>query len=158
MKDSISIVVFNVDNQQFALKLSCVERIVQSVEIQPVSMAPDHIMGAVNYHGSFLPVINLRNLFNLPQREIETSDFLIITETLKVKMALWIDSTNEIITIDAEEIIGADRLMVNSVYIEGLFNLNDGIVLMQDPDKFLSSEHIRWFKDALHDMPFHLEK
>jgi purine-binding chemotaxis protein CheW len=158
MNESISLVVFNIDNLQFALQLSYVERIVQSVEVQPVSLAPDHIMGAVNYHGDFLPVINLRNLFNLPQREIETSDYFIITETSLVKMALWIDSTDEIITIEAEKIINADKLMVNSVYVEGLFNLNNGIVLMQDPVKFLTTEQLRWFKEALNNNPFQIEK
>jgi purine-binding chemotaxis protein CheW len=158
MKDSMSLVVFTVDEQQFAMQLSYVERIVQSVEIQQISMAPDHIIGAVNYHGMFLPVINLRKLFNLSQRDIETTDYFMIAETPKVKMALWIDATDEIITIDSDEIRNADNLMVNSVCIEGLLNLNDGIVLMQDPDKFLTTEQILWFKEALNGKTFQSEK
>ena len=50
------LVIFNLDDQKFALFLSAVMRIIQVVEITSLPKAPDIVLGVVNMHGRIIPV------------------------------------------------------------------------------------------------------
>ena len=69
--------VFFLDSQRYALHLSAVDRVARIVHITPVSIAPDIVLGIVNMEGVVIPVMNVRQRFNLPKREISPSDRLI---------------------------------------------------------------------------------
>jgi len=135
-------VLFHVDEQQFALPLDMVEQIVSIVEVCPLPKAPGHVAGTINYRGELLPVIDMRKLFLLPLREIELTDQLIIAKTAKMKMAIWVDSANEIAPLNNDQIITPDSVYLEEGLVKGLFKLNDGRVLISDPDKFLTPEQI----------------
>ncbi len=130
-------VIFCLDKQKFALHLSDVERVVRIVEITPLSKVPEYILGAINLHGEFLPVVNLRILFNLNEREINLNDQLIITNTATKKVALWVNLVSDIIELEKKEILDSDKIMMDSEYVEGVFKYNDEIVVIHDLDTFL---------------------
>lgn len=136
------LVVFYIDEQQFALNIERVERIISIVEILQLPKAPDYIAGTINYYGEHLPVINMRKLFLLPLRKIELTDQIIIVKTDRMKIALWVDRTNEIVTLNNEQIIPNNSVFLEAEMVEGLFKLNDGRVLISNPDKFLKPEQI----------------
>jgi len=149
MNRTSKLVVFHLDKQQFAIRLSNVDRIVRIVEIDPLPLAPEYILGTINYHGEFLPVVNIRKLFLLPQREIELTDQMIITSTTKTKVALWVDSVREIVELSDEDTASTSKVLLDVGYVDGLFKLRDGMVLIQDIDKFLTPEQIAKLSDAL---------
>ncbi len=136
------LVVFHLDDQHFALYLSNVEKIIHGIEMNPLQVAPDHIAGTINYQGDFLPIVNIRKLFKLPLREIELTDQLIIAKSAKIRMALWVDEVDEIVTLEEDQIEDTKNILLDSDYVEGLFKLKDGLVLIHDLDKFLTNEQI----------------
>jgi purine-binding chemotaxis protein CheW len=131
-------VIFWLDNQKFALHLSNVERVVRIVEVSPLSKTPKYIFGTINFQGEFLPVINLRILCDLNDRDIDLNDQLIITNTTKIKVALWVDCVSDIIEREDEEIIESDKILMKSKYNEGAFKFNDELVVIHDLDTFLN--------------------
>jgi purine-binding chemotaxis protein CheW len=140
MDKTFKLVVFRLDEQLFSLHLINVDRILPAIEIHPLPMAPEYIMGTINFHGQFLPVVNLRNLFMLPQRELELTDQLIITTTTNYQVALWVDQVKEIVEINTEEISNTEKILLDVDYIHGLFKLNNGMVLIHDIESFLTPE------------------
>ena len=143
------LVVFWLDKQRFALQLSTVERVVRIVEITPLPKAPDYIKGIINFHGEIIPVVNVRMLFNLPEREIKLSDQLIIAQTSMRTVALWVDSISEVIEKSKDEIVTSEKILLGIDYVEGVFKLDDGMVLIHDLDQFLTIEEISLLKAAL---------
>ena len=149
MENTHKLVVFRLDESPFSLHLHHVDRILPLIEIQPLPMAPEYILGTINFHGDFLPVVNLRKLFMLPSRELELSDQLIITTTSKHKVALWVDEVIEIAEVSNEEIGHTKKILLDIDYMQGLFNLRDGMVLIHDPERFLTPEHLASLEVAL---------
>lgn len=143
------LVVFSLDEQLFALHLSAVERIVRMVEITPLPKAPEYIMGIINFQGEFIPVANVRRLFNLPERDIELNDQLIIANTSLRTVALWVDSVSDVVERAEEEIFKAEKIFLGVDYVEGVFKFDDGMVLLHDLDKFLTLEEITLLNAAL---------
>ena len=54
------LLVFSVDEQEYALPYTIVEKVVRSVEITPLPNAPDIIKGIINVHGRVIPVLSVR--------------------------------------------------------------------------------------------------
>jgi purine-binding chemotaxis protein CheW len=74
-------VVFTLDEQRYALYLHAVVRVVRIVEITPLPQTPEVIRGVVNVQGQVIPVVDIRKRFQLPEREPELGDQLIIANT-----------------------------------------------------------------------------
>jgi purine-binding chemotaxis protein CheW len=62
MNDEMHLVVFTLDDMQCALSLSKVERIERAVEISPLPMAPEIVLGIINIKGKIVPVVDLRKV------------------------------------------------------------------------------------------------
>ncbi len=142
MGKRINLIIFQLNNRQFALPVNVVERVVHAVEINSLPKMPDYLLGIINIHGEITPVINVRILFGLEAKEVELSDRFIIATTSSLKIALLVDSTNEVVEFNENEIVNSDKIMYGKKYIKGVIKLKDGMVLINDIDEFLSPDEL----------------
>ena len=143
------LVVFNLDERQFAVHLSNVERIIPSMEMKSLPLAPEYIIGTINLHGEFLPVINVRKIFQLPQRDVQVNDHLIVTANTNIRVALCVDGVQEVVERSEEEIRKADSVLLESEHVDDLFKIGDGVVLIHDLNRFLTPEQVALIIEAL---------
>ncbi|MHB8581245.1 MAG: chemotaxis protein CheW [Ignavibacteriaceae bacterium] len=143
------IVVFKLDEQRYALRLSAVERIVQAVEITPLPKAPAIVLGVINVGGKIIPVVNIRKRLNFKEREIQLNDQFIIAKTLKRNIVLSVDEVTGLIECPDQGIILPDNVLPNLKYVDGIIKLSDGLVLIHDLDKFLSLEEEELLNNSL---------
>lgn len=73
-------VVVAVDQQRVAVAVERVARVFHAVEITPVDAAPAAISGCVDVHGEWLPVVSLRCLLGVPERDLDVSDHMVLLE------------------------------------------------------------------------------
>jgi len=142
-------VVFTLDEQQYALPLSNVERIVRAVEITLLPKAPEIVLGVINVRGEIIPVVNIRKRFRLPEHEITLSDHLIIAQTSRLAVALLADRVGHVLDVPETEIISAKKILPAMDYVEGVVKLEDGLILIHDLEKFLSLEEERALERAM---------
>jgi purine-binding chemotaxis protein CheW len=132
--------VFLLDEQRYALRLSAVDRVVRMVCITPVSGAPDVLLGIVNLEGRVIPTVDVRQRFNLPKREISPSDRLIFARTERRYVALVADTVTGVIECSDDSLISAERILPGLRHVEGIIKFEDGLILIHNLDKFLSLE------------------
>ncbi len=149
VKKVIKLLVFQNVNQRFALPLDVVKKVVQVVEFTGLPKMPDYISGIINYHGDVIPVINMSFLFSIESRDPEITDRLIIASTLKGKLALLATVVNDIIEIDENDIVKPDKIIYGMRFVKGVIKLPDGMVLINDVDKFLSIEELKLFEEEI---------
>lgn len=149
MNNTIQIVVFTLDEQRYALYLSAVERVVRIVELTPLPESTDIVLGIINLQGRIIPVVNIRKRFNLPEREIEVSNQMIMAHTSKRVLALLVDAVEGIVERPEQEVILAEKILPEIEYIEGVVKLEDGLILIHDIERFLSLEEERKLEDAM---------
>lgn len=143
------LVVFGLDDQQYALRLSAVEQIVRIVEITPLPHAPEIILGVVNIHGRIVPVYDIRSRFRLPNREFFLSDHLIVACTANRTAALAVDKVTGVVVRTDEEVTGPRHISPGLEYVEGVVKLEDGLVFIHNLDTFLSVEEEIGLEEAL---------
>jgi len=107
------------------------------------------VSGVVNFHGEIIPVINIRQRFNLPGREIESEDQLIIARTSKRLVALVVDSVTGVQEIDPCQLVGAEEAFPYTDYLSGIAKVENNIVLIHDLEKFLSLDEQQVMDEAL---------
>ena len=138
VSDRENYVVFLLDGKRYALYLKAVERVVHAVEVTPLAKAPDMVLGVVSVHGRIVPVFSPRRRFHLPQREASAADQIIFAYAGQRMVALWVDSVVGVIECAASKVTHADNILPGMNYVQGVFQLEDGLVLVHDLDSFLS--------------------
>ena len=143
------IVVFTIDNQRYALRLSDVKRIVRTVEVTALPQAPEGILGVVNVEGQVIPVVNIRRRFNLPEQEINLDDQLIIARTSGRAVALVVDAVSGIVERSEQEVIAVEDIVPGTEHVEGVIKLEGDMILIPNLDSFLSLEEENSHNGAL---------
>ena len=134
------LVVFTLDEQSYALPLNMIIRIIHSVEIRKLPKAPEIVAGIINVNGEIIAVIDVRKRFGMKSREIEADDQLIIADTGKRKVALWVDSVNGVENIDSHQRVNTSEDLSYAKYINGVVKVDEHLILIYDLEQFLNLE------------------
>lgn len=146
-----TIVVFGLEGRRYGLPLPAVDRVARVVDVLPLPKAPDVVRGVVNVRGRVVPVIDLRRRFRLPGREPMLTDQLIIARTPRRALALVVDAVDGVIECAAGQVVGAADIVPGVEHVEGVARLADGLVLIQDLDRFLSLDEEAALDRAIED-------
>jgi len=136
---------FLLDHHRFAIPVEDVEKVERAVAITPVPESGKLLHGVIDYHGTLLPVINLRQKFSLDPTEITPDHKLLIVSTHLRQLAILVDEVGEVTKIPEKEIFetktAAARLSKNDESGRNLlFNDKNGIVILYELESLLSGE------------------
>jgi purine-binding chemotaxis protein CheW len=149
MNRLIRLIHFNLDDQKYALFLSAVIRIIRVVEITILPKAPEIVVGIINLQGQVIPVFDIRMRFQLPAREVQLSDQMIIATTAKWTVAFSVDSVSDVTEIPEEKMIVGEKILPKLEYVEGVVKTEDGMVLIHDLERFLSLPEGKTLDEAM---------
>ena len=134
------LVAFILGEQQYAVPLTVVQRVVRMVEVTPLPKAPEIVLGVIDLQGNIIPVMSMRRRFGLPEPETSLSDQLIVADTATRRVALVVNSVIGVVERAAEEVREAEKIVPGAQYVEGMTRLEDGILFIHDVDRFLSKK------------------
>lgn len=149
MADLHKFAVFRLDAQRYALPIADVERIVPIVEITPLSGAPEIISGVINVAGAVIPVIDMRRRLNIPAKDVEATDTLVVARAKRRVVALHVDQGPEVIECGDDAITPSEDIAPKLGAIKGVCRLKDGLILINDIGLFLSLDEEKALDDAL---------
>lgn len=140
MNHACSLVRFDLDDRRYALPLAAVERVVRAVATTPLPEAPETVAGVINLGGRIVPVFDLRRRFHLPAREISPGDCFLLAQTARRLVAVVADSVEPAREYPAASIVAAHSILPDLPCLRGVVKLADGLLLIQDLERFLSIE------------------
>lgn len=135
---------FFIDYHRFAIPVKDVEKVERAVTITPVPESGESMYGVFNYHGTLLPVINLRSKFSIEPKEINYKQRLLIVNTPLRQLAIVVDDVGEVSTVckeDLSEAVAIENHSKRDVIGRALaFNDKNGIVILYKLESLLSGE------------------
>lgn len=137
------LVVFTLGEQNYALSLRAVLRVVRMVEITRLPKASEIVLGVIDLQGEVVPVMNMRKRFGLAEPEISLSDQLIVADTATRRVALSVNLVTGVLEPAEENIAQAAEIVPGSQYVEGSSRLEDGLLFIHNLDLFLSQKEER---------------
>jgi purine-binding chemotaxis protein CheW len=150
MDDNVTLVVFEIDGQRYALPLRAVVRVVRAVEVTALPHAPPTIYGAINVQGRVIPVLNMRQRLGYPERALDLSDEFLIVQVSHRWLALWVDAVSDVIDIGPQAMIAAEQIAPGLEGLASVVKLANGLLLVQDPERlFATCEPGTWDQTAV---------
>ena len=147
--DKQKIVLFSLDEPRYALYLSEVVKVERAVEITPLPGAPQLVSGVIDFHGEIIPVIDIRQLFRLPQRDMRVEDQFIIARTTQRPVVLVVESVHGVYDLEPHQAKETGEPLPFTKYLSGIATIEHGIVLITDLDQFLSLDETQVLDAAL---------
>jgi purine-binding chemotaxis protein CheW len=142
------LVAFILGEQQYALPLATVQRVVRMVGVTPLPKAPEVVLGVIDFQGNIIPVVSMRKRFGLAEPESSVSDQLIVADSGTRNVALVVNSVIGVLERATEEVIEAQEVVSGAQYLEGITRLEGGMVFIHNLHRFLSQDEDRQL-DAL---------
>ena len=128
--------VFELTDGRYAVSLAAVVEIVRAVAVVPLPGAPPLVEGIVDVHGEVAAVIDLRRAFSLPARPPLALDHFVVVRTPARLLVLRVDRVTGVAAVEAPARVPA---AVATASLEGSVRLPDGLVLVHDADRLVSS-------------------
>ncbi len=127
----MELVLFDIQDNRFALRASAVSQVLESLAITPLPYAPPEVEGLVNVAGTVLLKIDLALRLGMAARSADTNGNLLVVMTGHENIAVQVDRVHNKINLDESQLTPyVDPAQRNLVC--GEFTLNERMVLLLD--------------------------
>lgn len=139
--DSKQFVVFELNDQEYGIDILRVKTIEKMINITRVPKTASYVKGVINLRGEIVPIIDLREKFNLEKKEVNDNTRIIIVYVDDVEVGLIVDSASKVIDIGGNMIESPPESLGNSEQssICGIGKLDDKVITLLDVEKILSA-------------------
>lgn len=140
--DADQFVIFRLDEESYGVSIHYVEIIEKVTPITRVPNSEEYVLGVINLRGEIVPVIDLRNLFDLPSSTITDESRIIILTVQEVTVGILADSSSEVLTIHKAQIenTGTVLSIVDEGSVEGIGKVDDRMIILLDIHSILGFE------------------
>jgi purine-binding chemotaxis protein CheW len=145
------LVVFELNNESYGVDVKQVQSIIPMQEIVTVPGAPTFIEGVVNLRGAVIPVVDLRNRFNLSLPPNGRKAVIVIAELDALQVGLIVDKVTEVTKIAEAAIEPPSPLLtsVDTAYLRGIGKFDEErLVILLDLSKVFSLEEQQTLTEA----------
>lgn len=102
-------IVVKLDNEQYGIDISFIDNIVRLQQITRVPKAQYFFEGVINLRGEIIPVMNLRNKFDLELKaHTNATRIIIIKPENNAKIGVLVDEVREVVTLEEDSIEKVD--------------------------------------------------
>jgi purine-binding chemotaxis protein CheW len=133
-KEENRVIAFLINEELIGIDIKNVIKITKKLDITPVPKTPSHILGVMNLRGNIVPVVNLKQILNLPERDMDDDEnnknkheFILIIDSTLGNVGLLIDKVIGAVAIKEEEI---QPTPISSLDIDSKFTT--GVVIVKD--------------------------
>ncbi|MDP4734197.1 MAG: chemotaxis protein CheW, partial [Limnohabitans sp.] len=127
----MELVLFDIQDNRFALRASAVSQVLESLAITPLPYAPPEVEGLVNVAGTVLLKIDLAMRLGMAPRSADNAGNLMVVMTGHETIALQVDRVHNKINLDESLLTPYVDPSQNNL-ICGEFTLQERMVLLLD--------------------------
>lgn len=136
--DTQQIVVFQLNNEEYAVNIKQSKQIIKIAKITPVPNTPNYIRGVINLRGQIVPVVDLKKRFSISGRG--DKERIITVEVRNTLIGLVVDNINGVLWYNPEkELEPAPEVSgdIKNEFIKGVVKKEERLIVLIDLDKML---------------------
>lgn len=150
---SLAVVTFDLGGHRYGVAAAAVREVYQSATITALPRAPAAIEGVLDVRGTLAPVFDLRSRLGHAPRAPGPDDHLIVADAGERLVVVRVDRVIDLIQVAGGELEVAARLDTGLAHLAGVARTADGLVVIHDLARFLSSEESAQLTAALDAAP-----
>lgn len=137
---------FELAGESYGVEILKVQEIRGWEPVREIPNTPDFIKGALNLRGSIVPIIDLRERFNMEETEYSPVTVVIVlcvkTKTGSNIVGVVADAVSDVLDIGNSDIKSSLKLgsKIDTRYMRGMYMGKQQMVMLLNVDKLLDSE------------------
>jgi len=135
-------VIFRIEDEEYAIGISQVERILEYEKITRIPEAPQYLKGVINCLGRIVPVIDLKKRFLLEETKVGEESQIIIAKKDSGDIGIVVDEVLQVLDVDDETLSPHPEIIAGILkeYIISLIKINDRIIIYLNLSRILTFE------------------
>lgn len=137
---------FELADEAYGVDILKVQEIRGWEPVREIPNTPDYIKGALNLRGTIVPIVDLRERFNMEKTEYSATTVVIVLVIDNGQgrnvMGVVADAVSDVLDIHGNEIKSTPKLgsKIDTRYMRGMFVGKKQMVMLLEVDKLLDTE------------------
>ncbi|WP_424765600.1 chemotaxis protein CheW [Paenibacillus sp. sgz302251] len=89
---------FGIESEQYAIRIQDIHEIIKMQDITQIPNVMPYVKGVINLRGRIVPVISLRNLFRLHEKEHTKASRIVVVHHQDDTVGIIVDRVNKVTT------------------------------------------------------------
>lgn len=142
--DEDQYLTFMLENEEYGVDILRVQEIKGWDTVTPIPNTPDFIKGVINLRGTIVPIIDLRERFELESAEYNATTVVIvlkiIDEDKERTMGIVVDAVSDVYNVPEEDIKPPPDFggVISVESVKGLATVDDKMVIVLDIDHLIN--------------------
>ena len=133
--------IFSLHNTRYAIAAQKVREIFFLPELTPVAESPPDVVGLLNLHSKFVPVMHLDLRFGHKFERCHVTDSVIMVESQELQVGIIVNQVETVSDIDDQYIqtglsYGREQ-NIHQAFVEGIINLDDETIILLNVDNLV---------------------
>jgi purine-binding chemotaxis protein CheW len=130
---------FTLGYEDYAIRVDNVTTVIDEAPLTPIPSTPRFVRGVINLRGSLIPVIDLKEMFQM-RDDRASQTMMIIMEIGAMRVGIIVDKVNEVLDIDFSTLLSTPPSVsgFGTEYILGIFKLPNRNLIIVDIEKVLN--------------------
>lgn len=129
------VLVFWLGNELYGLEISHIQEVAEAPTSHYIPKAPEHFLGAINFHGSILPIFALADFLGFG--EAERDHRVIVLPPARCSLALAVTGIRGFVPYDPETLLPMEDERKEDTLIRAVLNREEEMINMLDLDTLL---------------------
>lgn len=144
------VIVFQLEDEEYTIPVQSVGSIERILPITRVPSTDPFVKGVINLRGVVTPVIDLKQKLKQKATTFDEQTRIIIVNLKEVTVGFIVDSANDVLDINKEQIEPAPETIGTEVaeFIDGVVKMDNRLFILLDLEKILFNNEL----DELHAM------
>ncbi|RUM50475.1 MAG: chemotaxis protein CheW [Hydrogenothermus sp.] len=137
------VITFRLNEELVGIDINDITKITKDVEITPVPKTKNYILGVMNLRGNIIPVVSLKKMFKLEDKEQDYDHpIVIVVETELGQIGITVDNIEGAVKISPEDIQPPpmNAIGIDPEYIKGVVMLSNELLILLDIKKIFRKE------------------
>jgi purine-binding chemotaxis protein CheW len=149
LDDTLELVSFAVEGQEYALPIDQVQEIVQAPEsVSHVPNAGSRVLGVIDLRGRLLPVVSMRRVFGLPVTPLEPQNRIVVVSIGGGVVGVVMDTVREVLRVPHQLVAPLPSVVAGEgrkTEVESVCRLEDGkrLVSVLSVNRMFDSPEVR---------------
>lgn len=126
--------IFSLHDKRYAIAAELVTEIFLLPELIPIAESPPDIIGLLNFHNLYVPVMHLDLRFGHQFNQCHLTDSVIVIESPGLQVGVIVHQVETVVEIDDRYIQGdldyGREQDINQVFVQGIISLDDEMIIL----------------------------
>lgn len=126
------VLLFKINNNDYAIDIAYVHEIIQRQRITPISSQKVYIAGVTDVRGKVYTCVDLSGVLFNKRGEWSKNQLFLLTSCNNNLISFIVDMADGVVNIDESEVMVSNMAFTNNTALEGIFRHNNSLVGLLD--------------------------